>query len=791
MIRWPGTFSLFFRMTRPLALALILSVGFVGCTPTPPTSNNVNGNDNTAEPPGKPVITTVAGSGVAGLSEDGLEAVESPLYLPQDMEFGPDGLLYVVDWNNHRIRRVNADSTFETLVGTGELGDANDGYAREIQLNHPTNIRFDREGRMLVAAWHNSKVKRLNLETGLIENIAGTGARSYSGDGGPANMAALDLPSSVAVNAAGDIIISDQANYRLRLVDATGTIFTICGDGTPGYGGDGGPAEMAKLNSPRGQAAQPAGRIFIDRNDQIYIADTANHVIRMVDGSGVITTIAGVGTAGYGGDGGPALQAQFNTPSDVVVDANGFIYVADTMNNRVRRIAPDGTVTTVAGNGTLGYAGDGGPADEAQLNRPYGVALSPDGDLFIADTHNHRIRRITAVLPPDFDPNAGGGFPEVPIIPCSNEVGTICTYAGTGQTGYSGEGSDRLRTVMYWPFDMEFTPFGRTYVLDWNNHRVREILRDDTVQTIVGTEDVGDGPFDLSDLMAPGALGLSVNLNHPTDLFEFPNGDLGIIAWHNHKIRVYDPTTQRTLVIGGRQAAFEGDNGPFKDARVNQIARGVFDANGNYFFVDQRNQRIRVIRDFATQRGDGIVYAVVGTGVKGFNGDGQEPLMTDVSFPAGGNPEPTGGITIDASGVIYFADTHNHRIRRVEFFDADFRTGVVTTIAGTGVAGYAGDNGPASEALIHLPQDVELGPDGNLYFADTNNHAVRMINLETGVITTVAGNGTLGYSGDGGPAVNAQLNRPFGLAFDPIGDLYVSDTFNSRVRKVKLAVNDE
>lgn len=779
-------------------LSLIGAFGLMvlgACTPNQNPNNNANTNDNTEQPPGKPVITTVAGSGVAGLSADGESALESPLYLPQDIAFNAEGTLFVVDWNNHRIRRVNSDGTFETLVGTGELGEGGDGYAKDIQLNHPTGITFDSQGRMLIAAWHNSKIKRLDLTTGLIENIAGTGGRNFGGDEGPANMAILDLPSSVVETNAGDIVFSDQANYRLRLVDSTGTIYTICGDGTPGYGGDGGPAEEAKLNSPKGQAAQPAGRIAIDDNDRIYIADTANHVIRMVDNNGVITTIAGTGVAGYSGDGGPALQAQFNTPSDVEVSPDGSLYVADTANNVVRKIDPDGVVTTIAGTGELGYAGDGEAADEALLNRPYGVALSPSGDLYIADTHNHRIRRITAVLPPDFDPNAGGGFEEVPIVPCTNTLGSICTYAGTGQTGFSGEGADRLSTVMYWPFDIEFTPSGRTYVLDWNNHRIREVRADGTIQTVVGTEDVGDGPFDLSDLTSPGAIGTTVNLNHPTDLFELPDGTLGFMAWHNHKIRTWDPETGRVLVVAGRgggylpMGATQAENIAVSGALFNQPAHSALDAQGNLFVIDQRNQRIRVIRNFTTLLGEATIYTVAGNGMKGFNGDGVA-LETQVAFPAGGNPEPTGGIAIDENGVVYFSDSHNHRIRKIEFTDEDFLDGTVTTIAGTGTAGFAGNDGPGVEAQINLPGDIEVGPDGNIYFADTNNHSVRMINLDTGIITNIAGTGVEGYSGEGGLAINAQLNRPFGVAFDAAGDLYISDTFNSRVRKVTMTSDE-
>ena len=729
------------------------------------------------------VISTVIGNGIAGNNGDGLPAPETALYLPQDVAFGPDGHLYVADWNNHRIRRV-VNGVVETVAGTGELGDAADGPALEAQFNHPTNVAFDHQGRMIIAAWHNSKVKRLDLATGIIENLAGVGSRSFGGDGGDGNEAILDLPSSVVVDAVGNILISDQANQRIRLLEPNGMISSICGTGEQGYEGDGGVAERALLNSPVGQAAPPAGRIALDIEDRIYIADTGNHVIRVIDNDRRIRTIAGTGQRGYSGDGGPAIDAQLNTPSDVAVADDGTVYIADTMNHAIRMIGTDGIITTFAGTGQRGSAGDGGAADAALLDRPYGLTISPEGDVYIADTHNHRVRRVSGDIG-SVDVGVDPGPIIVEVIPCSGVAGSICTYAGTGANGFNGDGRDRLQTDLYWPWDIEFTPSGRQLVLDWNNHAVREILPDGTLTTIMGTYFVGDGPEDLSDLTPPGADPLTVNLNHPTDIQEFPNGDFMLMAWHNHKIRQIDVQSGRVLVLAGADADFGGDGGPAREALINQPPHGVLDPEGNLFFIDQRNQRIRVIANFAAQRGEGIMTTIAGTGEKGFNGDGAG-LSTLVAFPAGGNPEPSGGLALGDDGILYFADTHNHRIRSVTFADGDFANNVVTTIAGTGEAGYGGDGGPAAEARINLPQDMEIGPNGYLYFADTDNNRVRRIDLVSTTITTVAGNGVRGYAGDGGAASEAMLSRPFGVAIDAEGVLYVSDTFNGRIRKVMI-----
>lgn len=761
-----------------------LGLGITGCPQNPP-------DDNTNQ---KPVITTVVGVGEAGDNGDGLAGTATALYLVQDVTVGPDGNLYFPDWNNHKIKKydVTAD-TVTTIAGTGELGAGLDGYGPDVQFNHPTNVEFDGDGNLIIAAWHNSLVKRMDLTTLQAVTIAGTGARSFNGDDIQGTTAALDLPSSVAWDpATGNIYISDQANFRIRLLEPNGMIHTICGDGTPGYSGDGERSETAQINSPKGQSAPPAGRLTLNAAGEIIFADTGNHVIRKIDGAGVITLVAGTpGEAGFEGDEGPATAAKFDTPSDVAVGPDGSIVIADTMNHVVREITPDGVIHTIAGTHERGFDGDGGPAVDAKLDRPYGVDVGPDGTVYVADTHNHRIRQITRTLPPDYVPPTPNSD-EVEIIPCTGVTGSICTFVGTGQKGRNGDGKDPLHTALYWPFDMTFFSDGRTFFLDWNNHIVRQLLPDNTVTTIMGTDFVGDGPADLSDLTAAGANPFTVDLNHPTDIVELPDGDILIVAWHNHKLRVIDSEDGQVRVLMGAGAGFAGDGGIAKDARANQPNHAVLTPSGDLFFLDQRSQRIRVIYNFATDRENGIVQTVVGTGEKGFNGDGLAGLATQLSFQAGGNPEPSGSLTYDPlTNVLYFSDAQNNRIRKVVFDCADesscdYLTSTVTTLAGNGTAGFEGNDGPAVDALINNPEDMELGPDGKLYFADTNNNAIRRIDLTTGMMELVVGTGVEGYSGDGGPALSARLNRPFGIAFDDAGDLYVSDTFNSRIRKVEM-----
>jgi DNA-binding beta-propeller fold protein YncE len=366
------------------AVAAVLAVAFAlgGC--------DSEADDSCAEGPG--VACVFMGSEIAGLGPDDLPPRETDLYLPQDVSVAPDGTVYVVDWNNHRIRTVH-DGSVQTVLGTGYLGDAPAGPADAVPLNHPTHLSFALDGRVIVSAWHNSKVLAFDPARNWVEPICGTGARSYEGDGGPAVDAVLDLPVSTAIGSDGSIYIADQANQRVRKIDPTDTINTVVGTGVPGFSGDDGPALEAQISLPGGQAAPPAGRIAVDRADNLYIADSSNHRVRKVDPQGVITTVAGDGTPTARGDGGPATAASLSRPSDVDVDAEGNLYIADTDNSCIRKVGLDGTISTVAGIcGSPGKGQEGGIATKVALDRPYGIAFdSGDGALYIADTHNHRI----------------------------------------------------------------------------------------------------------------------------------------------------------------------------------------------------------------------------------------------------------------------------------------------------------------------------------------------------------------------------------------------------------------
>jgi len=336
-----------------------------------------------------------------------------------------------------------------------------------------------------------------------------------------------------------------------------------------------------------------------------------------------ITLVAGTGVAGFSGDGGPALAAKINLPRAVAVDAQGNVFVADTYNHRIRKIDPGGIITTVAGNGQAGSSGDGGPATQARIKWPHGVAVDGAGNVYLTDSPNHRVRRV------------------------DKATGKIATIAGTGQAGFSGDG------------------------------------------------------------------------------------------------------------------------GPATKARINTPKGVMVDADGNVYIADSLNNRVRRI-DKAT----GNIATVAGNGKAAYSGDGGPATAASLRVPR--------GMAKDAAGNLYIADDDNHAVRRV-----DQATGRITTIAGTGAAGSSGDGGPATAAKLNNPQTLALDAGaGLLYIADMTNSRIRRVDLGTGSITTVVGTGTAGYSGDGGPATAAKLRLSKGVALGPGGTLYIADTSNSRVRKV-------
>ncbi len=349
--------------------------------------------------------------------------------------------------------------------GGGALGD--NGPAVDAQLTDPAGVALTADGGYLIADLNAHRIRRVS-PLGIITTVAGTGVAGFSGDDDPAASAQINAPDDVAVTADGGYLIADEGNRRVRKVEPDGTIDTVAGDGSAcgnpaGVCGDGDHATGAQLSGPTAVAVTPDGGFLI--------ADDADHKVRKVSASGIISTIAGTGTVGSAGDGGPATSAQFNAPLGVASAADGGILIADQGNHNIRFVAPDGTISTVAGTGTQGFSGDGGPATQARLNSPVGVEFAPDGSFVISDQFNHRVRRVS--------PN-----------------GTITTIAGTGVQGFSGDGGLATAAELFGPGPgLAVTPGGGILFPDQFNNRIRWIDTDLRAPGTGGTGPQGtDGP---------------------------------------------------------------------------------------------------------------------------------------------------------------------------------------------------------------------------------------------------------------------------------------------------------
>jgi sugar lactone lactonase YvrE len=344
------------------------------------------------EPPAGMTLTTAAGTGQQGYGGDGGPAIRAQLDQPFDVALDAKGNVFFSDTFNHRIRRIDAETgVITTVAGRGEAGFSGDGGpAIEARLHEPYGVCLDAQGTLYFVDRLNRRIRRVDAVHGHISTVAGNGKADYGGDGGPAVAAGLIEPNGVALDPSGrTLYIADVAGHRIRRVDlASGRIDTFAGTGRSRHEGDGGPAGRASIRGARAVAVGPDGTVFI--------LEREGNSLRAVDpGTGLIRTIAGTGRTGHGGDDGPAAAATFNGPKELDVDRAGNLWIVDTENHAIRFIdRVTGRILTAAGNGKAGGDGDGGPGPRGRLNRPHGVAVGPDGSVWIGDTNNHRLRRL-------------------------------------------------------------------------------------------------------------------------------------------------------------------------------------------------------------------------------------------------------------------------------------------------------------------------------------------------------------------------------------------------------------
>ena len=612
--------------------------------------------------------------------------------------------------------------------------------AVNISIGQPARVAADAAGNVYFSS--GNSVFRIATD-GTLSLVAGNSHAGYSGDGGPAINAQLNSPQGIAVNQAGAIYISDSLNNRVRVVTPDGLINTYAGNGylgTPRFWGDGGPATQANLHFPGGLGLDSAG--------DLYIADTADNAIRLVNaGSGLISTVAGNGFPGYSGDTSLAANAMVNHPEDVAVDSAGNVYIADTGNALIRKITTDGNINYLAGALTPGCS----PLVTVNCTNTPTVGYSGDGGL----------AGLAGLIEPygvAVDP-AGNVYIAEPSdgrVRQVNTKGYISTIVGTGTLGWNGDGENAVNGQLDRPYSVALDPSGNLYIADFLNNRVRKVTKAGagTISTVAGS-----GFFSYSGDGGPAA---RAQLNGPRAVTMDTAGNFYIADTANSVVRKVTSTGAISTIAGIAQGGYGGDGGAATSAQINAPQGLAVDSSGNVFVADTGNSRVRKISG-------GTISTVAGGSTPGYGGDGGAATSAQLNSPT--------GIAVDSKGDLYIADSDNNAIRMVS------PSGTITTVAGSGRQGYSGDGGPAINALLNYPQGVALDSSGNLYITDTLNNAVRMV--RNGIISTVAGNGVPGDSGDGGPAASAQITNPVGIAMDAAGGIYVSDS-SGVVRKFSL-----
>jgi sugar lactone lactonase YvrE len=747
-------------------------------------------------------VTTLAGSGAAAFL-DGQGAI-AQFKSPTRMAVDSAGNVYVADTYNNRIRKITPSGLVTTLAGSGQQGFA-DGQGENAKFFRPEGVAVDSAGNVYVADFNNNRIRKIT-PSGLVTTLAGSGINGFA-DGQDTN-AQFNAPSGLAVDSAGNVYVADFNNNRIRKITPSGLVTTLAGSGAAAFLDE--QDTNAQFNKPYGVA--------VDSTGNVYVADYNNKRIRKITPSGLVTTLAGSGQQGFAD--GNGTNAQFNYPAGLAVDSAGFVYVADTNNNRIRKITPSGDVTTLAGSGQQGFA-DGNGAN-AQFNAPYGVAVISNGDVYVSDLFNNRIRKITCT------PCSEPGLNQYVTSKCTQTANTVFATKQscvTGQlSGFSAGSSSVLGspgtclTCNAGTYDntkgvcetcpsglfssagalvcSATCPVGTLSVIGsmclnkcpagkWYNNT---LLQCNTCPS--GTFYIGPGATSKSDCMAcgpgtysgigspscskcpvgtsfAGSQGTSVSVCTPcttgqysnvtgsTSCLQCPAGTMSDKGSSFCYRLNTNNTIKVTTLAGSGAAAFLDQQGTA--AKFKYPPGVAVDSAGNVYVADSDNNRIRKI----TPSGD--VTTLAGSGTRGFaDGNGTNAQFNDPY-----------GVAVDSAGNVYVADTTNHRIRKIT------PSGLVTTLAGSGTSGFADGNG--TNAQFNDPSGVAVDSAGFVYVADLLNNRIRKI-TPSGLVTTLAGSGEKRFADGNGTA--AKFNKPYGVAVDSAGFVYVADFNNNRVRKI-------
>jgi hypothetical protein len=615
-------------------------------------------------------------------------------------------------------------SLIYTIAGNGTAGYSGDGgQATTADLNQVSSAVLDRAGNLYIADSTNNRIRKVAATTGIITTYAGIGTPGYSGDKGQATKAQLNFPNRIAIDSADNLYIPDINNFVVRKVTASsGVITTIAGTGIYNQSGcaPSGAAANAQLRTP--------GGVVVDTTGNVFIADQGcGRIFEIVKSSGNIVTVAGGGS--NDSDNIAATAATLRSPHNVVVDGNGNLYIAESSSHKIRKVSlATGKISTVAGNGFGmgtqwgGYTGDGGPATSAELNWPTDVKLDSAGNIYIADMWNNAIRKVTAATG-KISTVAGNGF------------GTLSAQITSAPCGYSGDGGPSASAELCYPSGVTVDGAGNLYISDRGNNALRKV----TVSSVPPTATTAAPTFSVSGGTYPAPQLVSI-----TDSTKSASIHITV-----------DGTTPT--------AASPGYKGPINVSGTITI-KAIAIALGYL-------QSAPVAATYTITSTPGtVITTVAGSGVAGFSRNGGAALNVNLGF--------LDDVAVDAAGNLYLADGSNNVIWKVTA-----GSGVTTVVAGNGTPGYWGDQGPAIYAALNHPASVALDNAGNLYIADAHNNEIRKVVANTGVITTIAGNGQCSDTGDGGPGTNASLCYPISVRLDSAGNIYIADAQNNLVRK--------
>jgi sugar lactone lactonase YvrE len=759
-------------------------------------------------------ITTVAGNGTAGFGGDGGPATAAEFNYPGGLAVDAAGDLYIGDVNGQRVRKVSPSGTITTITGNGTYSFGGDGGpASAAKIAAPFAVAVDAAGDLYIADAGNNRVREVLAVNGVVTpqstiiTVAGTGSTTFGGDGGPATAAALDAPTGVAVDAAGNLLIVDSSDGRVREVGAVNgavtpqsIITTTAGNGTFGFGGDGGPATAAALAAPWGIAVDAAG--------DIYVTDRANDRVREVSSGAtklaILTQLPKTLTAGSQFSMGVAVE---DGGGSTVSGYNGPVHVElATQSSAVTAVTSLATVTAVNGiatfnlsltsatvNNTLLFSAANGPRfassafdvtsstaavlvfGQQPTNAVVGQPILPAVTVQVLDRYGNLVPGYSSAitLAPTTGP-AGAVLSGATATPSqgvasftglnSNQAGTYVLSASSGSLQSAPSMSFSVTPVealvaittvagndpsapLDNPSGVAVDAAGNLFIADTFDQRVLEVSPSGIVTTVVG----------------PAA-----GLNYPQGVAVDAAGDLYIADTNNHRVRRVSPSGVITTVAGNGTYGFSGDGGPATAAQLFYPSGVAVDAAGDLYIADVDNSRIREVWP------SGVITTVAGNGTIGFGGDGGPATAAELNDPV--------GVAVDAAGNLYIADNNNDRVREVQTIKGAITPqSAITTVAGGGSLGL-GDGGPATAAEV-FPTGVAVDAAGNLYIADNGSARVREV-APSGTIITVAGNGTYGFGGDGGPATAAEFEHPTGVAVTAAGNLYINDQGNARVRKV-------